>query len=112
MVAGTVLFALGLKTTLGGVGEELDTVPRVRAVRRRRAVPGRARRVPLPNDGSHLPATHDRALVLVALFPVALAIPALPALALVSAVCSLIVAYEVIRYREHRVRVRHPEVAA
>jgi hypothetical protein len=30
----------------------------------------------------------------------------------VSAVCSLVVAYEVLRYREHRVRVRHPELAA
>ena len=27
-------------------------------------------------------------------------------------VCALVVAYEVIRYREDRVRVRHPEVAA
>jgi low temperature requirement protein LtrA len=27
MVAGIVLFALGLKTTIGHVGEELDTVP-------------------------------------------------------------------------------------
>jgi membrane protein YdbS with pleckstrin-like domain len=52
------------------------------------------------------------AVVLLALVPVALAIPALSALALVSAVCSLVVAYEAIRYREHRVRVRHPEVAA
>jgi low temperature requirement protein LtrA len=34
------------------------------------------------------------------------------ALGLVSAVCSLVVAYEAIRYREHRVRVRHPEVVA
>jgi hypothetical protein len=30
----------------------------------------------------------------------------------VSAVCALVVAYEVIRYREDRVRVRHPELAA
>lgn len=33
-------------------------------------------------------------------------------LALIVAVCSLVVAYEVLRYREARVRVRHPEVAA
>jgi low temperature requirement protein LtrA len=52
------------------------------------------------------------AIVLSALIPVAVAIPALAALALVSAVCALVVAYEVTRYREHRVRVRHPELAA
>jgi Bacterial low temperature requirement A protein (LtrA) len=54
---------------------------RVRAVRRRRAVPGRARRVPLPNDGRIFRRRTIRALVLVARFPVALAIPALAALA-------------------------------
>jgi hypothetical protein len=51
-------------------------------------------------------------VVLLALLPAALTIPALAALALVSAVCSLIVVYEAIRYREHRIRVRHPELAA
>ena len=48
--------------------------------------------------------------VLLALIPVAVAIPALAALALVGAVCSLVVAYEAIRYRTHRVRVRHPDL--
>jgi low temperature requirement protein LtrA len=51
------------------------------------------------------------AIVLLALIPAALAIPALAALAFVSVVCSLIVAYEALRYREARVRVRHPELA-
>jgi membrane protein YdbS with pleckstrin-like domain len=51
-------------------------------------------------------------IVLLALVPVAVAIPALAALALVSAVCSLVVAYEVLRYRTARLRVRHPELAA
>jgi hypothetical protein len=46
--------------------------------------------------------------VLLALIPVALVIPALAALALVSAVCSLVVAYEALRYRTDRLRVRHP----
>jgi len=52
------------------------------------------------------------AVVLLALIPAAVEVPALAALALVSTVCTLVVAYEVIRYREDRVRVRHPEVAA
>jgi hypothetical protein len=42
------------------------------------------------------------AVVLLALIPAAVAIPALAALALVSAVCALVVAYEAIRYRGPR----------
>jgi low temperature requirement protein LtrA len=112
MVAGIVLFALGLKTTVGDVGEPLDTVPAV-------ALCGGAASYLLAHV-AFLFRTTGRvfrrrtfgALVLLALIAVALAIPALAALALVSAVCALVVAWEVIRYREHRVRVRHPELAA
>jgi membrane protein YdbS with pleckstrin-like domain len=49
---------------------------------------------------------------LLALILAALTIPALAALALVSAVCSLVVAHEAIRHREARVRLRHPDLAA
>jgi low temperature requirement protein LtrA len=112
MVAGIVLFALGLKTTLGDVGEALDTVPAV-------GLCGGAA-LYLLGHIAFLFRTTGRvfrrrtvgAVVLLALVPAAFAIPALAALALVSAVCSLVVAYEVIRHREHRVLVRHPEVAA
>jgi hypothetical protein len=52
------------------------------------------------------------AVVLLALIPVADVVRALAALGLVSAVCVLVVAYEAIRRREARVRLRHPEVAA
>lgn len=52
------------------------------------------------------------AVVLLVLIPVALAVPALAALALVSGVCSLVVVYEVIRHREDRLRIRHPELPA
>ena len=48
----------------------------------------------------------------VASIPVAVAVPALAALGLVSAVCAIVVAWEVLRYREDRFRVRHPELAA
>ena len=112
MVAGTVLFALGLKTTLGGVGDELDTVPAV-------ALCGGAAMYLLAHVAFLFRATGRvfrrrtiGVVVLLALIPVALAIPALAALALVSAVCSSVVAYEAILHREHRVQVRHPEVAA
>ena len=111
MIAGIVLFALGLKTTVGHVGEQLDTVPAV-------ALCGGAA-LYLLGHVAFLFRTTGRvfrrrtigALVLLALIPAAVAIPALAALALVSAVCSLVVAYEAIRHREHRVRVRHPAVA-
>jgi low temperature requirement protein LtrA len=112
MIAGIVLFALGLKTTVGDVGEPLDTVPAV-------ALCGGAALYLLAHI-AFLFRTTGRvfrrrtvgAAVLLALIPIAAAIPALAALALVSAVCALVVAYEVIRYREDRIRVRHPELAA
>jgi low temperature requirement protein LtrA len=112
MVAGIVLFALGLKTTLGQAGEALDTVPAV-------GLCGGAA-LYLLGHIAFLFRTTGRVfrrrtvgtIVLLALVPAAVAIPALVALALVSAVCSLVVAYEVFRYREDRVRVRHPELAA
>jgi low temperature requirement protein LtrA len=111
MAAGIVLFALGLKTTVGHVGDELDTVPAV-------ALCGGAALYLLAHI-AFLFRTTGRvfrrrtvgAVLLLALIPVAVAIPALAALALVSAVCALVVAYEVIRHREHRVQVRHPELA-
>jgi low temperature requirement protein LtrA len=112
MIAGVVLFALGLKTTVGGVGDTLETVPAV-------ALCGGTALYVFGLVGFLLRMTgrvfRRRTLggvVLVALIPVALAVPALAALALVGAVCSLIVAYEAIRYREARLQVRHPEAAA
>ena len=112
MVAGIVLFALGLKTTLGGVGEELATVPAV-------GLCGGAALYLLGHIAFLFRSTGYvfrrrtiGAVVLLVLIPVALAIPALAALALVSAVCSLVAAYEALRYRDARVRLRHPELAA
>jgi low temperature requirement protein LtrA len=112
MVAGIVLFALGLKTTVGDVGEPLDTVPAV-------ALCGGAALYLLAHI-AFLFRTTGRvfrrrtvgAVLLLALIPIAAATPALAALALVSVVCGLVVAWEVIRYRESRVQVRHPELAA
>jgi low temperature requirement protein LtrA len=111
MVAGIVLFALGLKTTLDHVGEDLATVAAV-------GLCGGAA-LYLLGHIAFLFRTTGRvfrrrtigATVLLALIPAAVTIPALAALALVGAVCALVVAYEVIRYRADRVRVRHPELA-
>ena len=111
MVAGIVLFALGLEKTLDHVGEALDPVPAV-------GLCGGTALYLLAHI-AFLFRTTGRifrrrtigALVLLALVPVALAIPALAALALVSGVCSLVVAWEALRYRADRLRVRHPELA-
>jgi low temperature requirement protein LtrA len=112
MVAGIVLFALGLKTTLDHVGDELHTVPAV-------ALCGGVALYLLSHVAFLFRATgrifRRRTIgvaVLLALTPVALVVPALAALALVGAVCSLVAAYEALRYRADRMLVRHPELAA
>jgi low temperature requirement protein LtrA len=102
MIAGIVLFALGLKTTLHHPGDVLDTVPAV-------GLCGGAA-LYLLAEVAFLWRTTGRifrrrtigTVALFALVPLALVIPALAALALVSAVCALVIAYEVLRYREHR----------
>jgi low temperature requirement protein LtrA len=112
MIAGVVLFALGIKTTVDHPGDELATVPAV-------ALCGGAALYLLAHI-AFLFRTTGRvfrrrtigAVALLALIPLAVEIPALVALALVSAVCTFVVAYEVLRHREHRVQVRHPGVAA
>ena len=110
LVAGIVLFALGLKTTIGDFGAELATVPAV-------ALCGGAALYLLGHTAFLFRSTGRifrrrtiGAVVSLALIPVAVAVPALAALALVSAVPSLVVPYEVLRYREHRFQVRHPEL--
>ena len=111
LVAGIVLFAFGLKTTLGHVSDELATVPAV-------GLCGGAALYLLGHIAFLLRMTRRLwrrrtigGVVLLALIPAALVIPALAALGLVSAVCSSVVAYETIRRREHRAQVRHPELA-
>ena len=111
MIAGIVLFAFGLEAALHHYAEALDTVPAV-------ALCGGASLYLLGHVASLFRSTGRvfrrrtiGALVLLALIPAALVIPALAALALVSTVCALVVAYEAIRHREHRVVLRHPELA-
>jgi len=111
MVAGIVLFALGLRTTLRHYGATLDTVPALGLCG------GTA--LYLLAHVAFLFRTTGRifrrrtlgGIVLLALVPAAVAIPALAALGLVGAVCALVVAYEAIGHREHRTLVRHPERA-
>jgi low temperature requirement protein LtrA len=107
IVAGIVLAALGLKTTLAHVDDPLDPVPAAALVGGVALylvghVVFRWRLV-------HTLSRHRLlcAVVLVALFPVAAEIPALATVALVLLVLSVLVVYEVTRFAATRERVRH-----
>jgi len=107
MVAGIILFAVGIKKTLAHVGDPLELVPavaccggvalylvahvlfrlrNVRTLSRRRLV---------------------AALLLVAFVPAAVEVPALVTMAVVAAICAGLIVYEAIRFAEARERVRH-----
>jgi low temperature requirement protein LtrA len=118
MVAGVVLFALGLKKTLEHVSEPLDTVPAAAltgglalyflthvAMRIRLVVSIRQ----TTSDRPRLfgPGRTIATLVCLALLPVVREVPALIALLLLAGVCCTLIVYDVIHYREDRDRVRH-----
>ena len=104
MVAGIVLGALGLKKTLGGVGDELDTVTATAllgglALYLLAHVAHRYRNVRTVN-------THRlvSAVVLVALIPVATGIPALATVAVAAAVLFVLIGLESVRFAGSRER--------
>jgi low temperature requirement protein LtrA len=117
MIAGIVLFALGLKKTVEQVGEPLATVPalalcgglslyylthvvlRVRVVRS-------VRRTTTERPGWIGPGRLVTGIGMLALVPAALELPALTALALVAGLSWALVVYDVVHYREDRTRVR------
>jgi low temperature requirement protein LtrA len=117
MIAGIVLFALGLKKTIEQVDEPLDTVPAValcgglslyflsHVLLRVRAVYA-LRRATAERPGWIGPGRLATAFATLAVLPAALELPALAALALVTAVCWALVAYDVMHYREERAQVR------
>jgi low temperature requirement protein LtrA len=107
MVAGIVVFAVGVKVTLGHPSAQLDTVPAVAlcggvalylvalsAFKRR-------------NIGSFNYPRLVATAVLIALVPLATAIPSLLALALVAVAVTALIGYEVTRYAAARDRIRH-----
>jgi low temperature requirement protein LtrA len=109
MVAGIVLLAYGVETTLHRVGGPLDAVPAL-------ALCGGAALYLVGHVAFLFRTTRYLfrrrtlgAAVLLALIPAALVLPALAALALVSLTCALVVAYEAIHHRDARAQVRHPE---
>jgi low temperature requirement protein LtrA len=117
MIAGIVLFALGLKETIEHVREPLATIPAVALcgglslyflahVALRVRLVYFIRRVTTERPGWIGPGRLATAVGMLALIPAALALPALAALALVAALCWALVAWDVIHYREHRIEVR------
>lgn len=106
MVAGIVLFALGLKTTMANLFDPLPAIPAVgmcgglalyllaHTLSRLRIGGGLGRGRPVAT------------IILVALVPVALAVAALLSLALVATVLVALIAYEAIRYRDSRAWIR------
>jgi low temperature requirement protein LtrA len=106
MVAGIVLIALGLKTTLAHVGDELEGVPAT-------ALFGGAAIYLLAHVAFRWRNVHRfstqraiAAVACVALIPAALAVPALAALGMLAAVLVTVVLYEHFRFAELRTRLR------
>jgi len=107
MVAGIILFAVGVKKTLVDIGEPLAIVPAVAlcggvALYLIAHILFRLRNVQTLNRQRLVVAA-----LLLALVPVAVEIPALATLATVASVCVGLIAYEAIRFAEARDRIRH-----
>jgi low temperature requirement protein LtrA len=107
MVAGIVLVALGMKKTLGHVGDPLEVVPAT-------AMLGGTALYLLAHVAFRLRNLHTVnrqrlvcALVLAALIPAALELPALASLAILATLLVALISYEALRFAEARDRVRH-----
>jgi low temperature requirement protein LtrA len=108
MVAGIVLTALGMKTILADVGEQLDWVPGFALLGGVAAyllghVAFRYRHIHTVNRRRLLVA-----LVMLALLPLAVAIPPLVTLAIVDALLCAMIVYETRIYGDTRSSLRHP----
>jgi low temperature requirement protein LtrA len=107
MVAGIVLLALGLKNTLAHVGDPLELVVAV-------ATLGGVALYLLAHVAFRWRNVHrfsvERSLcavVLLALVPVAVEVPALATVAIIAGVLAGLIAYETVQFRELRDSVRH-----
>ena len=107
MVAGIVLVAVGMKKTLGHVGDPLELVPAV-------ALLGGTALYLLAHVSFRLRNVHTLnrqrlviALVLIALVPVAVEVPSLAALGILAALMVALIAYEALRFADARDRIRH-----
>jgi low temperature requirement protein LtrA len=107
MVAGIVLFAVGVKKTLGHIADPLEVVPAV-------ALCGGPAMYLVAHVLFRLRNVHSLnrqrlvvAVLLVAFVPLAVELPALVTLAVVAALSVGLIVFEVIRQAEARDRVRH-----
>jgi low temperature requirement protein LtrA len=106
MVAGIILLALGLKKTLGDIGEPLKLVPAA-------ALLGGTALYLLAHVGFRWRNLHTLnrqrlvcAVLLVALVPVAVEVPALLSVGILAAVLTALITYEAVRFSEARARIR------
>jgi low temperature requirement protein LtrA len=107
MIAGIILFAVGVKKTLGDVGEPLKLVPAVAlcggiALYLLAHILFRLR-----NVGSLNRQRLVVAVALLALIPLGVELAALVTLTLVAVLCVGLIGYEAIRFADARDRVRH-----
>jgi low temperature requirement protein LtrA len=107
MIAGIVLLALGVKKTIGDVGEPLEIAPAV-------ALFGGVALYYAGHIGFRYRHTHTLYrgrlvgfAVAIALIPIGTEVDALIALTMVAALTAAVVVYEVLRYREARRAIRH-----
>jgi low temperature requirement protein LtrA len=117
MVAGIVLFALGLKKTLENIDDQLATVPTVALcaglslyflthVALRIRLVHLIRRTTAARPGWIGPGRLVTGIALLAVIPAALEVSALLALSLVAGVCCALIAWDLVHYREERVQIR------
>jgi low temperature requirement protein LtrA len=106
MFAGIVLVALGLKKVLAHVGDPLETVPAA-------ALCGGVALYLLSHDAMRYRSVRSvnrrrivAAAVAAALIPAATRVDAVVAVALVASVCVALIAYETLRHRDTRARIR------
>jgi low temperature requirement protein LtrA len=106
MVAGIVLFALGLKTTLAHLDEPLGTIPALGLFGgvALYLIAHVALRLRIGGGLGH--GRPVATILLLGLLPLAREVPALAALGMVAAVCAALIAYEALRYPHARAWIR------
>ena len=107
MIAGIILFAVGVKKTLAHVEDPLELVPAVALCGGVALYLVAHVLFRLRNVRSLSTRRLAVSALLVAFIPAAVELPALASLAIVSGLCTGLIAYEAIRYAEARGRVRH-----
>jgi low temperature requirement protein LtrA len=111
MIAGIVLLALGVKKTIGDVGEPLKTAPAVALFGGIALYYAGHVGVRFRNTRTLYRGRLIAMVVAVALIPVAREVDALVAMGLAAALTSAVIAYEAVRYAEARRRVRAEHAA-